>query len=220
MPPKKQPPTKKTTTKKVPASVAKKNQSKVAKLETIEQILAAKKAVIKKVPVQVDGALASELEDLRADLREAKDLDPLTNAPAIAPGIESQIAALEEQSKDTIRIFTFKSIGRFNYDEIVAQHQPTKEQKAKGGDFNEDTFPPIIVAASCVDPEITLEQAEQMFSSPDWNGTELNNLFMGAVNANIKTGDIPLSNDESGSTLTSLLNLLTPQDTESLIRSI
>jgi len=206
--------------KTVKASQAKAKQSKQAKDQTIAEIMAKKKAVTKKVPIQTDGEIADRIADLRQLFNAARDADRLSNEPDKAPAIQTQIDKLVEESQATVVTFTFRSIGRFNYDELVQQHPPTEAQKKLGGDFNPDTFPPALVSVACIKPEIPIEAAKEIFSSPDWNGAELLLMFNGALSVNTETGDIPLSRGASDGTLNSLLNLVTQQNTESLTQSI
>lgn len=199
----------------VKTSGSKTAQSKQAKKHTIAEIMAKKKAVLKTAIIQTDGEIANEVNELRQLHTAARDADRLSNAPETAPRIQKQIDKLVEQSGDTLEVFTFKSIGRFSYDELVAEHPPSKDQKKDGSDFNPDTFPPALVSASCVEPEISIEDAVKIFASPEWNGAELRKLFFAALDANTETGEIPLSRTESEGTLSLLLNSITQQNAES-----
>ncbi len=199
-------------------------QGKAAKKRTIADIKSKKKAVSKKVTVQLDGEIAGQIVDLRALHIAARDADRLSNEADKAPGILAQVEQAVEDSRDTEIVFTFKSVGRFRYDELVEAHPPTKEAKKEGADFNADTFPPALVSESCSiitesdGTEIegmSLEDATEIFASPDWNGAELRRLFFGALEVNTETGDIPLSRDDSEGTLSSLLSLVTQQSTGS-----
>ena len=196
-------------------------QGKAAKKQTISEIRAKKKAVTKTVRIQLDGQIANELAALREAHRSARDADRLSNEPDKAPAITAEIEDLVERATETEAVFEFQSIGRPNYDALVEQpeHKPTKDQKRDGAQFNTDTFPPAVVSATCVNPEITLEEAVEMFSDPAWNGAELARLFEAAVSVNTDTGDIPLSRNDSEGTLGSVLNLLTQQSMESLTPS-
>ena len=195
-------------------------QSKAAKANTIEEIKARKKAVTKQVAIQLDGEIADRIADLRKLHLATRDSDRVSNEADKAPGIMEQIEELVGESRDTEVTFVFKSIGRFRYDEIVTENPPTKEQKKEGAEFNADTFPPALVAESCIDPEMSLEDAVEIFASPDWNGAELRKIFFGALEVNTETGDIPLSRDGSEGTLNSLLSLVSQQNTESLTPSM
>ncbi len=210
-----------TDSKAAKTSRVKKAQSDDAKNETIADIMAKKKAVTKKVTIQTDGEVATRISELRQLHSAARDTDRISNEPDNAPKIQEQIDALVEESQSTVATFTFKSIGRPNYDDLVSEHKPTDTQKKAepGAEFNPDTFPPALVSASCFNPEIPIEFAVKMFSSPDWNGAELRLLFFGALEANTETGDIPLSRSDSEGTLNSLLSLVSQQGMESLTPS-
>lgn len=197
------------------ANTAKKTQSKAAKKQTLASIKAKKKAVTKTVAIQVDGEIANEIAALRSLYSAAQSADRISNEPDTAPQIQDQIDKLLVQSQETIVVFTFKSIGRLNYDELVSQHPPTKEAKKDGADFNAETFPPALLAAACSDPEISLEEAVDMFDDPDWNNAELRALFFGALEVNTETGEIPLSRSGSDATLSSLMNLVSQSNTGS-----
>lgn len=205
---------------KAKQSTAKKTQSRTAKKRTIADIKAKKKAVTKKVYIQMDGEVANKIEELRGLFIAARDSDRLSNTPDQAPKIQAKIDRLVKKSESTIEMFVFKSIGRFRYDELVSAHPPTKERKKAGDDFNADTFPPVLVSESCIDPEFPLEDAIEIFSDPDWNGAELRKLFFGALDVNTETGEIPLSKSGSDATLSSLLKLATQSDQGSLTASM
>ena len=190
-------------------------QAKKAKKQTIADIKKKKKAVMKTVAIQVDGEVANSIAALRALLTAARDSDRISNDTDKAPAIQKQIDKMVETSQDTLVVFTFKSVGRFEYDKLVAAHPPTKEQKADGAEFNADTFPPALLSAACSDPEISLEEATEMFDDPDWNNAELRALFFGALEVNTETGEIPLSRSGSDGTLSSLLNLVSQSNTGS-----
>ena len=209
-----------TTVTDAKAKTSKVTQSKAAKKQTIAQILAKKKAVTKQVPIQTDGEVANEILTLRRLHSAARDADRLSNDTDKAPSIQEKIDTLVAASQDSIVVFTFKSIGRENYDDLILEHPPTKKQKEEGSDFNTDTFPPILVAASCVEPEMTVEEANQMFASDSWNGAELRDLFFGALGVNTETGDIPLSRSGSDGTLSSLLSLVSASNTQSPTQSM
>ncbi len=194
-------------------------QGKTAKKRNIADIMAKKKPVTKRVPIQMDGEIADQIEKMRQEHTAARDHDRVSNQSDTAPAIQKKIDAMIKKAVKSIEVFTFRSIGRFAYDEMVGQHPPSKDQKKDGADFNTDTFPPHLVSASCIDPEIPIEDALEIFSDPDWNGAELRSLFFGALDVNRELGDIPLSRSESEGTLNSLLNLVTQSNSESLIPS-
>jgi len=187
------------------------DQGQAAKQQTMANIIKKKRGVTKKVPIQIDGELASEIIELRQQIVLAEQFDRGENKPESALPLKKELEELIEGSKDTEVVFTFKALGRIVYDELIEEpeHQPTDEQKKEGAQYNPDTFPAALVAASCADPEISLEQATEIFADSSWNGAELQKLFFGALEVNTETADIPLSKAGSGATASLLSNLLT-----------
>jgi hypothetical protein len=74
-----------------------------------------------------------------------------------------RIEALTVEAEGSWRTFTFRSIGKRAWYDLVRDHPPTQAQlKANPqADVNRDTFEPAAMAASCESPTVTLEQAEQ-----------------------------------------------------------
>lgn len=62
--------------------------------------------------------------------------------------------------------FRFRAMPGRKWLDLVAQHPLTAQQRKDGatGGWNPDTFEPAALAASCVDPEMTVEQAAEMRS--------------------------------------------------------
>jgi len=164
---------------------------------TMAEILAAKKRIVKTVQIQLDSGIALRLEELQEQRAQAVRDDRRMNRNPLAPGIERQIEELTEQARDTVVEFKFGSIGRAAFEKLMRAHKPDQEDKKEGSVFNTKTFPPILVAATSIEPEINEEQAKQMFNSPEWNQGELLKLFTAAMLANSESPDIPLSNSGS-----------------------
>ncbi len=195
------------------------DQGQAAKQQTMANIIKKKRGVTKKVPIQIDGEVAVKIQELRAQITLAEQFDSKKNEPETALKLKKELDELIERSHDTEVTFTFKSLGRIVYDELVElpEHQPSDEQKKEGATFNPDTFPAALVAAACIDPEISPEEATEIFDDSEWNGAELQKLFFGALKVNTETGDIPLSRGGSSTTASLLSNLLTQQNEESPI---
>lgn len=86
-----------------------------------------------------------------------------------------------------------RAIGSKAYDDMMAAHPPTKAQRAESAPFNVDSFAPALLSASMTDPEMDLEQATALWTSPDWSRGELSDLFYACVELNSKGLDIPSS---------------------------
>jgi len=90
----------------------------------------------------------------------------------------------------------FRALGAKAYDDLLAEHPPTKKDKEDGGVWNGDTFPPALIAASSMDPKISVEEATEVWTSPDWSRGELYDMFSRLVRLNQEGLDIPFTQSD------------------------
>lgn len=95
-----------------------------------------------------------------------------------------------EQQEVTMK---YQAIGMREYDKLVSKYPPKPEQRVDGASFDIDAFAPALIAAVCVEPELTLAQAKQIWESPDWSRGDVMVLFRNAVDLNNRGLDIPFS---------------------------
>ncbi len=202
-------------TTETPITTSTKTSAKSKKL-SIKDILALKKPVTKQITVQVDGNLAREIANLQDEITRSRGSERMSNAPEQTPALVKKLADLMDKARETEITFEFAAIGRYAYDELVEdpRYKPTKQDQKEGANFNPLTFPQALVSASCVSPEMTISEAEDLFTDPNWNGAELQRIFYAALECNIETGDTPLSQNGSDATLSSLRSLATRLNAE------
>lgn len=123
-----------------------------------------------------------EVQNLQNLLEDATDQDA---RESLQRSLKTAQKTLEDS---TVRI-TVQSIGRKRYEALVAEHPSTPEQDKESEEatgqpapYNTDTFPPALLAASAVEPALTLEQAQEIWD--DWNTGELMELFFATVEVN------------------------------------
>lgn len=87
----------------------------------------------------------------------------------------------------------FQALGAKDYDDLVAEFPPTKKDKDDGGVWDSEKFPPALIAASCLEPSLTREQAQQLWESPDWSRGELYDIFSRLVRLNQEGLDVPFT---------------------------
>lgn len=73
--------------------------------------------------------------------------------------------------------WTFQAIPAYELDQLQEKHPPTKEQRARGMTFNVNTFAPELVSKCSVDPELSVEDAREIWNSEVWSTGELNFIF-------------------------------------------
>lgn len=200
-------PKKKTTAKDLPVPL------------TMEEIMAKKKARTRTVRIQLDGEVSDRIKELQQALIVARQEDRKSNKPDEAPKVQEELEKVIAEGRSTEAVFTFRSIGRARFEKMLEDHKPTKQQKDQGNIYNPDTFAPALLSAASVEPEISLEQAQEMFDSEMWNSAELAKLFLAAQEANAEAPDIPLSASGTDSILDSISSLITRSNTGSRTRS-
>jgi hypothetical protein len=181
------------STTETPKAQAAKAQA--AKPVTFDHLKSMKKPVTKTVRICLNSELSQALSEVEAELQmaevEAQELpseETARHLEEVKAHHEAARAAATEQSVK----FVFRSIGRKTYERLVRENPPTEQQreeaKVRGDDpddldWDSDRFPPILVAATLVDPEFTEEQVFEIFNSDDWSSTELSILYVTAQEA-------------------------------------
>ncbi|MFD7609721.1 hypothetical protein [Streptomyces sp. NPDC059828] len=155
----------------------------------IEDILKRAKPRERTVKVCIAGDLAGEVERLEEELAQvAEDWQPQNLAEA-HPGreISERIAALRAQMRESEVPFLLRYIGDEKYSSLVAAH-PSEDPKEL---FDSDTFPRALIAACCVDPVMTEEQAKELFEVITQG--QIKDLFDAAWDVHNSSGIVPFS---------------------------
>lgn len=112
------------------------------------------------VTVCLRGDLFNAHASLVAEL-ETKRVETLGGTQGVVE-LSQRIAAVEAEIETKSRTFTVECIGHKRWADLLAQHPPTKEQRLRGLDNDERTFPQAAIAASVVDPKLTPAQVEKI----------------------------------------------------------
>jgi hypothetical protein len=97
-------------------------------------------------------------------------------------------------------VVTLKAVGSKAYDDLMANHPPTPDQKKDGAQYNPDTFGPALIAACSFEPYLTPKEASELWNSEDWSRGEVMELFIAAVEVCSKGLDVPFTAVDSGTT--------------------
>jgi len=166
---------------------------------TADHLLSAKAPVTVREMFGVPEEEAIALETAKQALARARTLNDGSEAGE-ARVARAQKAA--DEARDAVRNaegvveVVVRSIGRGAWEKLKEAHPPTEAQKAKlaaqvkeGEEapvltFNPDTFPVAALAASCESPKMTVEQAQAIWDSEDWNEEECARLAQMVLQAN------------------------------------
>lgn len=73
-------------------------------------------------------------------------------------------------------VLRYRALSSKEFDDLVAAHPPTPKQQRDGMAYNPDTFGPALVAAVCIDPILSVDDAKALINSPDWSAGEAGTL--------------------------------------------
>lgn len=101
--------------------------------------------------------------ELDAALNKAIEDDGRHNRTPESPRLRDEIEALEAEIEAAKVEFRFRSIGKRAWADLLAAHPPTKPQRTADPriDHNPQTFPVAAIAASCVDPVMTVDDVKR-----------------------------------------------------------
>jgi len=163
---------------------------------SIEEILRLKNKHTLSVDILIDTKLASEIKALERQHIIELRVDSKENRTPVAPGLWKQIEKLTEEAQESTVTFTFRDQGRKRFEDLWKTCPPSDEQRELGFEWDPDAFGPLVIAESCIEPKLTLEEATQMYD--EWSTAEAETLLMTAINVNMGMSAIPLSGTATG----------------------
>lgn len=154
--------------------------------------------------VCLDSDLVIEISRLEQEFKAEQAVDRRTNRIAKAPAIAERILLLKEQAQATEVEFVFAGIGRRAYTDLRLKHPPTDEQKSEAeeqgltAEFNSDTFPPALLAASCVEPTGTsLDWWARKYD--EWTVGQVSRIWSACLAAQVGVAEVPKALEASAS---------------------
>lgn len=133
---------------------------------------------------QVLDAAEAALLDAQRDLRRAKVAAESDDDPAVEQAEAAVATATREleQCRDTL---VFQSLPSHEFEALISAHEPTREQQKNGDQWNGETFSPALIAACCVDSDLSEEEWAEELRSERWSVADRNAIFSAALSANV-----------------------------------
>lgn len=165
-------------------------------LRSFEEIRKQATAREAEVSICVAGDLAADADRLTAAL-DAIDRRRAGPGASLADGAErAQLVEELEEVRELMRSaevpFRFRALPRTEFSALIAAHPGGPDQN-----WNPDTLPPALIAASSLNPKLTLEQVEELFEV--FNDDQRGDLYAAAWRANTSAVSIPSSRVASAS---------------------
>ncbi|MEM9611145.1 MAG: hypothetical protein AAGA99_27310 [Actinomycetota bacterium] len=170
---------------------------------TWAEIRARKNAREIEVPLTLDDDPAlDELDRARRTLRAAEarsarnpsDEDAAAAVCAARAGVDAAIEAAREH----VAVFTVRSIGRAAFEELRAKYGPTLDAgsgTAKPTSPDEDDEYTAQMLAACVaSPDLTLDDAREFITAPEWSRGEVLQILEACFKVNAEHRRVDLGN--------------------------
>lgn len=160
-----------------------------------EQVRARKRPARASVLIVLDPDAADAIDRAEGEVNAARlglsfavsGTDAHREAQARLDRAEWALTEAKDAARPATTEFVFEALSRPFYDELIDQHPASDEQKANAKregrmppNYNVDSFPPALVAATLVSPKMTLDDAKELWSDPNWSPAELVDLFAAA----------------------------------------
>lgn len=135
----------------------------------------------------------STVEDIAEKAVQAKTatFDSLIRKPRRV--LPFTVTTQDEHGNPVSLRMKFQAMGGKDYDKLIEAHPPTAAQKRQNASFNIDTFAPALISAVSLEPRLSVEQAEQLWASPDWSGGEASSLYLNAQRVCNSGLDVPFN---------------------------
>lgn len=159
-------------------------------MASIEDILAQAQPVTRAVRLCLRGDLIAEREALERELLIARQGDLRENRIPEATAVAERIAELEAETDAASVEFKIKAVTRTEWVALLKAHPPTDEEREAGNDFGEGMAAAALAACS-VDPEMSLEQAQQLLDTVSTR--QFNSLWSAILTANLGDDTLPKS---------------------------
>lgn len=152
---------------------------------------------VRSTKVTLRGDLLDEVERLEEDLRRESAKDEWENRVPLGPQIAQRIRVLEDEARESEVTFSFEGMGRGAYAKLISLHKATAEQESELGQelmWNPETFPPALMAASCVEPAELRGNSEEFNEiNETWSVGQVSRIWACCLNANSLVADSPKS---------------------------
>lgn len=150
------------------------------------------------VPLCLRGDLLAALSDLERRLEAAhdRDLSDSLAAGGEARRIAEQMEELHAEIRENTHVFKLRALPRHEFRALQDSHPPREDDKVDQAiGANLDTFQAPLIAACCLDPVLSLEQAETLVDIAA--EAQVVELFGAALALNRSKADLPKSETAS-----------------------
>lgn len=175
----------------------------------VSEIIAAHRPRVARVAMMFDGQLADDIKEARAAWRSAI-AEQATLGSAEVDAAKHEVDRLESLADDQTVVFVFQAVSKKTLDEIKAKCPPTEDvwerykvrlsanPMLSPPEFEPEAFSIELIAASCVDPAMTVTEAAELLDT--LSDGDVARLFEAAWSVSMQGSDRPLSRTATSGT--------------------
>lgn len=159
----------------------------------IDDVIGAAHLPEKTIPLTLRGDLQARWEELERRRQTAQDAegDSLAGSGE-ARELAEEMDAIAAEMRESQVVFLFRGLGTRAYSDLLAAHRVPEDKRTDDTDgIDWQTWPAALIAASAVDPAMTVEQAEKLcekITNGQWD-----ELFATAFQVNRSKVNVPFS---------------------------
>ncbi|NUP49012.1 MAG: hypothetical protein HOW97_17155 [Catenulispora sp.] len=159
---------------------------------SFEDVMGVAKPRETEVTLCLAGDLAAKADHLAEQLELADARPAPTSLAEVDPRreLEAELEKVHQAMRPSNVVFRFQALGRVAYSDLLAAHPP-RLGVADDGAWNNDTYPNALIAATCLEPAMTVEQVEQL--TEVLNQRQRNELWAAAWAAQVGETRVPSS---------------------------
>jgi hypothetical protein len=98
---------------------------------------------------------------------------------------EREVSVVLNEGEEPVS-FLFRALGIRDYDRLVTEYPPTKDQMAQGAAFDINKFGPALLSQSVIEPPLSIEQWRSIWNGQNWSGGEISGLYSVAMELSSK----------------------------------
>lgn len=182
-------------------------------MASIDQVLKTVEAApprTKSVRIPLNPTAIARLAELEQAVEDARNRPTaaITDGDFVAEA-QDELDAFRDEADDLAVTFTFRELKRPEWTALVRAH-PSDDPNTL---WNVDLFEPALVAASCIDPVMDVDQARRLFGSLGMTGATI--LYLTAERLQTQPDRVPFGGSGTAATRSSRRSSTTAGDGES-----
>lgn len=161
---------------------------------TFDEIRKLRKPRTKTVWLPLHPDIGEQIAELDRQVRVEKMRDEKENRTPVAPQLQRELDDLKLQAEESAVAWTFRELPRRQFRQLI-EDAPSDDPERR---WDDDKLAPPLLAAAAVSPELTVDQAREIWD--EWGTWAAYALFSAAYEVQETPSRVPFGAKKSGGT--------------------